>query len=134
MLVTLFGIVIEVKLVQLLNALMPILVTLSGIITEVKFQQPLNASWPMLVTLLPIITILTSAALWTEFRQTLVPSFVLTVSVPVVVSKLHPSPENVCAETVASGIAVSIILTASKIAKICLIISKVLHKKVFDIF
>ena len=38
-LVTLFGIVIFVKLVQPLNALSPILVTLSGIVTLVKFLQ-----------------------------------------------------------------------------------------------
>ena len=51
MLVTLFGIVILVNPVQLLNAHSPMLVTLSGIVTLVKPVQPENARSPMLVTL-----------------------------------------------------------------------------------
>ena len=43
MYVTLFGIVIEVKDVQSLNADPPIDVTLFGIVIEVKDVQPLNA-------------------------------------------------------------------------------------------
>ena len=44
MLVTLFGIVMEVKLLQPENAAPPMLVTLSGIVMEVKLLQPENAS------------------------------------------------------------------------------------------
>ena len=51
MLVTLSGIVIEVKPVQSKNAESPMLVTLSGIVIEVKLVQPRNAESPMLVTL-----------------------------------------------------------------------------------
>jgi len=43
MLVTSLGIVIFVKLLQLLNAKLPILVTLSGIVILVKLVQPSNA-------------------------------------------------------------------------------------------
>ena len=43
MLITLSGIVIEVKPVQPENAEPPILVTLSGIVIEVKPVQPENA-------------------------------------------------------------------------------------------
>ena len=43
MLVTLFGIVTLVRLLQFLNALLPMLVTLSGIVTLVRLVQLLNA-------------------------------------------------------------------------------------------
>ena len=43
MLVTLTGIVMLVKLLQLLNAEAPILVKLSGIVMLVRLLQPLNA-------------------------------------------------------------------------------------------
>ena len=43
MLVTLSGIVIEVKLVQLTKAASPMLVTLSGIVIEVKLVQLMKA-------------------------------------------------------------------------------------------
>ena len=54
MLVTLLGIVTEVKPVQPEKALIPMLVTLLGIVTEVKPVQPEKALIPMLVTLLGI--------------------------------------------------------------------------------
>ena len=41
--VTLFGMVTEVKPLQLLNALPPMEVTLFGMVTEVKPLQPPNA-------------------------------------------------------------------------------------------
>ena len=53
----LFGIVILVKPVQLLNEL-PMLITLSGIVTLVKLVQPENAELPMLVTLSGIVILL----------------------------------------------------------------------------
>ena len=43
MLVTLFGIVMEVKLLQPRNAQSPMLVTLFGIVMEVKLLQSENA-------------------------------------------------------------------------------------------
>ena len=49
MLVTPFGIVIEVKLVQPENADQPMLVTLSEIVIEVKLVQPENARLPIFV-------------------------------------------------------------------------------------
>ena len=48
--------VTEVKLLQPLKALRPMLVTLLGMVTEVKPVQPWKASIPMLVTLLGIVT------------------------------------------------------------------------------
>ena len=51
------GNVMLVKLVQPLNAKLPITVTLSGIETLVNPLQSLNASAPILVTLLPIVTL-----------------------------------------------------------------------------
>jgi hypothetical protein len=51
MLVTLLGIVTEVKLLQLEKAEFPMLVTLLGIVTDLKPLQPIKASSPMLVTL-----------------------------------------------------------------------------------
>jgi hypothetical protein len=56
MLVTLSGIVMLVRLVQL-NAPFPMLVTLSGIVTLVRPVQPQNAPFPMLVTLSGIVTL-----------------------------------------------------------------------------
>ena len=63
MLVTVLGIVTEVKLLQLSKAKLPMLVTLLPIVTEVKLRQLLKASCPMLVTLLPITTY------WIEERE-----------------------------------------------------------------
>ena len=54
MLVTLLGIVTEVKLLHHLKAHSPMLVTLLPIVTEVKLRQPSKAKSPMLVTLLGI--------------------------------------------------------------------------------
>ena len=55
MLVTLLGIVTEVKPEQPLKAATPMLVTLLGIVTEVKPEQLQKACNPMLVTLLGIV-------------------------------------------------------------------------------
>ena len=54
MLVTPLPIVAEARLKQLLNARSPMLVTLLGIVMDVKLQL-LNARSPMLVTLLGIV-------------------------------------------------------------------------------
>ena len=51
------GSVISVKLLQPVNAPLPILVTLSGIFTFFKLSQPLNAETPMLVTESGIVTL-----------------------------------------------------------------------------
>ena len=56
MLVTLSGIVTEVRLEHSRNASLPMLVTLSGIVTEVRPLHPENALSPMLVTLSGIVT------------------------------------------------------------------------------
>ena len=58
MLVTLLGIVTEVKPGQPEKAYLPMLVTLLGIVTEVKAEQLSKAKSPMLVTLLGIIVVL----------------------------------------------------------------------------
>ena len=58
MLVTLLGIVTEVRPEQPENALLPMLVTLLGIVTEVRPEQPENALLPMFVTLFGIIVFL----------------------------------------------------------------------------
>ena len=55
MLVTLLGMVTEVKLVHPKNAFSPIFFTLSGITTLVNDEQPAKAPLPMLVTLLGIV-------------------------------------------------------------------------------
>ena len=55
MLVTLLGIVIEVREEHLEKAEDPILVTLLGIVTDVKPEQCPNASYPILVTLLGMV-------------------------------------------------------------------------------
>ena len=55
MLVTLSGIVMLVKLSQYSNALLPMLVTPSGIVMLVRLLQPLNALYSMLVTLSGIV-------------------------------------------------------------------------------
>ena len=57
MCVTELGIVAEVKPVQPLNALFPIIVTELGMVTEVKLVQPENAS-VIAFTLLPILSVL----------------------------------------------------------------------------
>ena len=56
MVVTLLGIVTEVKLLQLVKAKSPMLVTLLPIVTEVRLLQLWKASYPMLVTLLGMVT------------------------------------------------------------------------------
>ena len=61
MLVTLLGIVTEVKPLQPEKAEDPMLVTLLGIVTEVKPEQPEKALCPMLVTLLGITKSFTSS-------------------------------------------------------------------------
>ena len=55
MLVTLFGIVTDVRPEQPKNAPSPMLVTLFGIVIDVRPQSE-NANLPMLVTLLGIVT------------------------------------------------------------------------------
>jgi len=57
MLVTLSGMIMLVKPVQLKNAELLMLVTLFGMVTLVKSLQPRNADPPMLVTLLPMVTL-----------------------------------------------------------------------------
>ena len=52
MLVTLLGIVTDVKPEQVLKAPLPMLVTLLGMVIDVKPEQKLKAPSPMLVTLL----------------------------------------------------------------------------------
>ena len=44
---------IFVRLVHLLNILLPVLVTLFGIVTLVKLVHPLNAEFPIIVTVFP---------------------------------------------------------------------------------
>ena len=61
MLVTLWGIDIEVRPLQLLNAYLPMLVTLSGIVIVVKLAQSSNASCPMAVTVDGITVLLQPA-------------------------------------------------------------------------
>ena len=56
--VTLFGMVIEVRLLQPVKAKLPILVTLLGIVIEVRLLQPEKAVNPMLVTLCGMIVFL----------------------------------------------------------------------------
>ena len=48
--------VTEVKDIQSLKALLPIVLTLLGMVTEVRELQPLKASCPIVVTLLPMVT------------------------------------------------------------------------------
>jgi hypothetical protein len=107
MLVTLSGIVIEVRLLQPENTELPMLVTPSGIVIEVRLVQLRNASLLIPVTLFKIITVLTSAIkALIPVRQFVVPAMEVTVSVPVANSKLHPSPEKY------AGGSISIILYA----------------------
>ena len=56
MLVTLLGIVTEVRPVQPEKADAPILVTLLGMVMEVRSEQPKNACSPIVVTLLGMVT------------------------------------------------------------------------------
>ena len=49
-LVTLLGIVTEVKPLQPSNSFSSMRVTLSGMVMEVKLEQPLNADFPILFT------------------------------------------------------------------------------------
>ena len=58
MLVTLLGMVMEVRPEQPENAYIPMLVTLLGMVMEVRPEQYSNARPPMLVTLLGIIVFL----------------------------------------------------------------------------
>ena len=54
MLVTVEGMVTDVKLMQLIKAASPMLVTLAGMLTDVKLLQPAKAPLPMLVTVVGI--------------------------------------------------------------------------------
>ena len=54
MLVTLFGIVTLVRLLQLENAIPPMLVTLSGIVTFFRFGKDRNALSRITVTAFPL--------------------------------------------------------------------------------
>ena len=56
MLVTLAGMVIEVKLYEFMNALSPMMVRPFGRVMDVKLDAPENARDPRLVTLDPITT------------------------------------------------------------------------------
>ena len=56
MLVTLLGMVTEVRLLQSRKASEPMLVTLFGMVTEVRPRQYWKALSPMLVTLLGMVT------------------------------------------------------------------------------
>jgi len=56
MLVTLSGMVMEVRLMQLAKALYPMLVMLSGMLIAVRLVQPQNASALILVTVSGIMT------------------------------------------------------------------------------
>ena len=47
--------IIEVRPLQELNALLPMLITLLGMVTDVSLEQPENASYPMVVTLLGMV-------------------------------------------------------------------------------
>lgn len=58
MLVTLSGIVMEVRLIQPLNAEGPIFVTLAGISMDSRLLQSTNAHCPILVTPEDMITFL----------------------------------------------------------------------------
>ena len=68
MLVTLSGIVMLVKLVQLENAESPMLVTRSEIVMLVKLLQSENADSPMLVTPSSITIFLTSELLYAGLK------------------------------------------------------------------
>ena len=57
--VTLLGIVTEVRRLHSLKAACPIVVTLLGMVTEVRELQPLKADRPIVVTPSPIIIRLT---------------------------------------------------------------------------
>ena len=61
MLVTLLGIVTDVKPEQPEKALPPMVVTLLGIVTDVKPEQPEKALPPMVVTLLGMVVLLQPA-------------------------------------------------------------------------
>ena len=54
--VTLFGIVTNVRALQLLKAFSPIVVTLFGMVTEVRSLQSLKAPSPIVVTLFGMVT------------------------------------------------------------------------------
>ena len=60
MLVTLLGMLMEVRLEQPENASTPMLFTLLGMLIEVRLEQSLNADFPMLVTVYltpPLVTV-----------------------------------------------------------------------------
>ena len=79
MLVTLLGIVTEVRPLQSLKAFCPISLTLLGIETEVRPLHPSKADSPMLVTLLGIVTEV--RPLQYEYLQLIVFQFVLLKTV-----------------------------------------------------
>jgi hypothetical protein len=60
MLVTLPGMVTEVRLVQTANAASPMLVTLLGMVMEIRLEQPEKADSPIPVTVYltpPVVTV-----------------------------------------------------------------------------
>ena len=61
MLVTLWGMVMEVRPEQPLNASSPMLVTPSGMVMEVRLEHSPNAHPPMLVTLLGMVVFMQPA-------------------------------------------------------------------------
>jgi hypothetical protein len=146
--VTLSGIIIEVRLVQPENAPPPILVTLLPIVSDSSAVQPENAQSPILVTLLPIVTdlsakqelnasspilvtlssIITSvmSACWKvaeplPVRHAVVPSLVVTVSVPSV--KLQPSPEKVAAVAGIASSGIAVIMNTRAISNVEILLS-----------
>jgi hypothetical protein len=101
-LVTLFGIVMDSSLVQPLNALSPILVTLPPIVIDVRFVHPLKAPSfiPKAVGVMLIVLISDGDNAW---RQSVVPKLSVIESLPVVVSKDQYTPPIIFAETSTTG-------------------------------
>ena len=86
MFVTLFGISMLVKPVQLSKATDPMLVTLLGISILVKLLQPENADEPMLVTLLGISILVKPV----QSRNAYAPMFVTLLGISMLVKLLQP--------------------------------------------
>ena len=79
MLVTLLGIVTDVRPEQELKAERPMLVTLLGIVMDVRPEQELKALSPMLVTLLGIVmAVRPEQLLKAELQITFVPELTMT--------------------------------------------------------
>ena len=89
MLVTLEGMVIEVRPEQPQKALLPMLVTPSGMVMEVRLEQPEKVRSPMLVTLsgIRIEVRLEHLEKASKFMN-LVPSFMLYVSMVLSVTSI----------------------------------------------